>query len=268
MTKIYTIKISLAILLLSVLATGRLDASTISQAQLDRYHEFFHGLGAQNRMSPVETAASHGITGWRLGMGLVSSDVPEDSQELAGYEVTSQTQRPIETLVIPKIWMTKGLFYPVDIGFNYGASLSHQLNQVGGYLQWSIYEAFALPAVAIRGGMSRIFGLASTEIKTESLELVSSYGVGIFAGYIGFGFHNHSVKYGLSAADESLLGYDDYRIPRADDIAFPIKYGWQESTTTLGFQFQIAPPFVQLSFEGILSDYGSNTYQGKVSIGI
>jgi hypothetical protein len=49
----------------------------------------------------------------------------------------------------PKIWLKTGLWYPVTLGVEW---IPKDQPAGGGYLQWTLYEDFSMPAIALRAG--------------------------------------------------------------------------------------------------------------------
>lgn len=188
-------------------------------------------IANQNRIHPMEGAGAHGIEGWRLGAG-----VRKDSVQ---GEVTS------------KVWLIKGLFYPFDLGIGYTpSSASQTYSQTSGYLQWTVYEGFALPALAVRSGISKGSSKDDISVSSKSVSAICSYGFRILTGYIDLGLHQH----------EGLNQEKNY-----DTTVQRLK--WNESTSTIGLELQLLPPFAFLALETTTVDNKTRNYQTKLSIG-
>src|SRR3989338_2723065 len=91
-------------------------------------------LRSLNAWSPVESAAAHGMSGVRVGTGLTSFAVPEAAQPTF-EQVTQHTGAG--RVLFPKLLVTKGLWYPLDVGLVYGKLQDSGISQAGGYLQWT-----------------------------------------------------------------------------------------------------------------------------------
>ena len=237
-------------------------AASSRQSETNPQQSFLQALGDQNRVSPMEHAGAHGIAGWRIGAGITSTGIPTDGRQHMASELEQDnsggTTGDYENLTVPKLWLTKGLVYPFDVGASFARLPGSRASHAGGYLQWTVYEALAQPALALRLGRSRIFGLKTTSLETTSLGAVTSWGLMFFSGYLGFGFHQHQAKTGATIDAEDTSTDASSRLVRS----------WTESTTTVGLQLQVLPPFMIVAFEGAFSDQESTVFQAKLSFGI
>lgn len=205
---------------------------------------FFRFAAAANSMRPMETAGAHGITGSSIGAGLVSLNVStRDGNVVTDRFQTKAADPDNGTLLTPRLWLTKGLFYPIDVGLS--ASSLGSANQIGAYGQWTLFEALATPAVSTRVGYSKIFGLKDSGFATQSAELVTSWGVWMVSAYLGIGVAHH---------DGTILS----------DLGEVIR-SWNETQGTVGIELRILPPFVTLSADMLRYQSGESTYAAKLS---
>ncbi|MEZ4744330.1 MAG: hypothetical protein R3B45_18080 [Bdellovibrionota bacterium] len=122
-------------------------------------HYFLESL---NEPSTLETAAAHGAYGFTLGAGLLSIE----DQNLGRTLSTETQESPQLSLAgskvnIPKIWISKGIFWPLDVGISFGYRPENNINQFSSYLQWSVFERFGLPAFSVRGVFLKLDSIVS-----------------------------------------------------------------------------------------------------------
>jgi hypothetical protein len=165
-------------------------------------------------------------------------------------------------IYVPRFYLHKGLPWSLDVGVSYGVHGPTSATLVGGYAQWTAFEAFALPAFAFRGGFGRLMGLRTTDASMITGEILASYGfLRIFTVYGGLGTARSQIKtrsgqeYGTSL---SLTGSSDNSIRRVNVV----------STQALGLQVQVVPPFVGVTLETQKTGDGPGSVLGKLSIGM
>ena len=210
---------------------------------------------------------SHGTLGLGLGVGVGSYAVPENAEIMrahwraSGQEVGA-SQVPSGRVNIPRAQLHKGLPWSVDIGLGLGQEPVSKASLVSAYAQWTIYEAFAMPALAIRGGFNRIMALATTDASSMTGDVIASYGfLRLFTVYGSIGSARDQIK--VRSGDEygtslSLTGSADNSINRVDVRA----------TRSVGAQIQILPPFCLIGFESRTTGNGPASYLAKISVGM
>ena len=206
------------------------------------YRDF---AGTLNHASSVEGAESHGGLGLKLGLGMTVATLP--GQELVGKENFYRSDDPdASTVVMPTIMVVKGLSVPVDLALVTAFLENRRISQIAGLAQWTVFEGFALPAIALRGGLQRMYGLAASTVESLSLDFVASYGVSYFTFYgsYGEGWHKAHIE---------------------DDGGLEAR--WDETTYGMGIRITIVPPFVSLSFEGRTGEGDTNVYAVKLAFG-
>lgn len=208
-------------------------------------------LRSLNSWSPVESAAAHGITGFRIGAGVTSFAVPEASQ--ATFAQDTGYTGPKGRILFPKLQVTKGLWYPFDIGLGYGQLQHSDIRQVGGYLQWTLYEGLAQPAFALRSTYSRIQGLQTGVLESGGLHAVTSWGVPFVTLFASYGAVQTRGT-----------------VPVTEANAEPTSQTWWQPEANVGVNLTLLPPFVVLGVEAtsLLNTGSKPTLQAKLSIGL
>ena len=93
-----------------------------------------------------------------------------------------------EYLPIPKVSLSKGLPFDVDLGAFVAAVPGSNILVYGGQVQYALMAGNpVLPAVAVRGGITRLSGVEQLALETRSVELVVSKGLFAFTPYAGIG---------------------------------------------------------------------------------
>ena len=91
-------------------------------------------------------------------------------------------------LVVPKLHIYKGLPLNFDVGAFYSAVPTTNINFYGGELRYAILEgSVAMPAVGIRGALTKLTGVSQLALTTKSLDVSISKGFTIFTPYAGIG---------------------------------------------------------------------------------
>jgi hypothetical protein len=147
-------------------------------AQAD-FKAFSEDLGSALSYKPITPPTPLGITGFDLGLEVTSTKM----RNLAQATGSSMTN-----LVVPKLHVYKGLPLNIDIGAFYSAVPSTNIKLYGGELRYAILEGgVALPAVGIRGAMTKLSGVSQLAFTTKSLDISISKGFAMFTPYAGLG---------------------------------------------------------------------------------
>ncbi|MEO8343162.1 MAG: hypothetical protein ABI536_05020 [Gallionella sp.] len=124
-----------------------------------------------------------GITGFDLGLEVSSTKVQNSPQW------ASATGSSVSNLIVPKLHIYKGLPLNFDIGAFYSAVPSTNIKLYGGELRYAILEGgVALPAVGIRGAITKLSGVNQLAFSTKNLDISISKGFAIFTPYAGIGY--------------------------------------------------------------------------------
>jgi hypothetical protein len=147
-------------------------------AQAD-FKAFSEDLGSALSYKPITPPTPLGITGFDLGLEVTSTKM----RNLAQATGSSMTN-----LVVPKLHVYKGLPLNIDIGAFYSAVPSTNIKLYGGELRYAILEGgVSLPAVGIRGAMTKLSGVSQLAFSTKSLDVSISKGFAMFTPYAGLG---------------------------------------------------------------------------------
>ena len=155
---------------------ANIDITKLGSVQTD-FKNFSEDMGSALSYKAVTPAEPLGITGFDIGIEATSTD----TKSLAKVTGTSDT-----TLIIPKLHIHKGLPFGIDFGASY--SSVENIKLVGAELRYAILEGgVAMPAIALRGAMSKLSGVDQLAFSTRSLDVSISKGFAMITPYAGVG---------------------------------------------------------------------------------
>jgi len=155
---------------------AKINIANFGSVQSD-FKSFSEDMGSALSYKAIAPAESLGITGFDLGVEFSSTE----TKSLAKATGTSDT-----SLIVPKLHVHKGLPLGIDLGVFYSSVANIKL--YGGELRYAIVEGgVAMPAIAIRGAMSKLSGVDQLELGTQSLDISISKGFAMLTPYAGVG---------------------------------------------------------------------------------
>ncbi len=176
--------ISLAVLSLFT-AAGTANASTdfnqlksLSQSEFNQLAKDFTAAGSYKAITP---ATPLGITGFDLG-GEISVTQLENSA------VWKKAGANVSALPMPKLHLTKGLPFNIDVGASLIAVPDSNIKLLGLEARYALLEGgVATPAVGVRAAYSKLSGVDQLGFDAKSVELVASKGFLMLTPYVGVG---------------------------------------------------------------------------------
>lgn len=238
--------------------------AAVTDAELDNYFEFLTRI---NHYSPLEHAGSHGTLGVGLGAGVASYVAPESRALIKDHwrqpgVAASANEASSARMTTAQIHVHKGLPLSLDVGGGIARDTRTDAKFISGYLQWTAYEAFARPALAMRGQYSRLMTLATTDASALEVTALASYGfLRLFTVYgaYGLGRHDMRIRFGDHVGTNfSLNGEPEGSIGRV----------LIRKTRSVGMQYQLLPPFCHIAAEYNQVGTGPGSYLAKFSVGI
>jgi hypothetical protein len=162
-------------------------AADIDSIQLLTQNEFrllSEDLGAALSFKPLIPSEALGITGFDLGVAVSGTRLKNDAilkKASSGGDVPSM-------LPVPTLRLHKGLPLHLDVGAAFSQVPGTNIRYTGAELRWAIVPGGALtPAVAIRGALTRLTGVAQLDFDTRSLDVSVSKGFANVTPYVGVG---------------------------------------------------------------------------------
>lgn len=140
-------------------------------------------LGSALSYKGVVPAESMGVTGFDLGIELTQTKLAKSAalwNTLTGSDFSN--------LYVPKLHVTKGLPLDIDIGAFYSAVPTTDIKLYGGELRWAFMPgSTTMPAVAVRGALTKLSGVNQLALDTKSLDVSISKGFAMLTPYAGIG---------------------------------------------------------------------------------
>jgi len=221
-----------------------LGISSTGQATSD-VDEMFDTLAQANRFVSVEPAGSRGAIGTTLGVGIVQTPI-DQNPEIMDAQLNGDFGRRdgAGTVESQRIWVTKGILTPIDIGLTAGTLGRGNARQLGGSVQVTLVEGFRMPALAIRAAHLRIDGMDETAFTTTGAEILAAWGIlGWVTPWIGLGANQHDgrIETGLSGDGGYLL--------TQNETTKDFTRKWTTAENTVGVIVALGSPFAQLALE-------------------
>lgn len=203
-----------------------------------------------NQYSPVENFESQGSYGWRLGLGLWQPSTGLDPYQTSPLQAS-------------QVHVSKGTPWPLDFGLTASridlpaASASSNPStawQFGGHLQWTIWEAFQRPSIAVR--VSRM-----ETNERDSFRLLRSDTVQIGSSFALFKYLSLSLALGQQWETLSRNAGQLSLLPglKAEEHEKRLILSW-------GARLQLFSPFWALSAEQIHFEKGEYVRNIKLSV--
>jgi hypothetical protein len=143
------------------------------------FKAFSEDLGSALSYKPITPPAPLGITGFDIGLEVTST-------KMRNLDIA--TNSSLTNLVVPKLHVYKGLPLNFDVGAFYSSVPTTNIKFYGGELRYAILEGgVALPAVGIRGALTKLTGVSQLALTTKSLDVSVSKGFAMFTPYAGIG---------------------------------------------------------------------------------
>jgi hypothetical protein len=175
------------------------DLQSLNQGQ---FRQLSQDLGAALSYKPLAPAEALGITGFDIGVALTGTTL--DNKASVQSAIGNSTI--YSTLPVPTLRVIKGLPYNVDVGAMYARIPSSGINLYGADVKWAVLPGgIALPAVALRGSVTRVDGISQLGFETYGLDVSVSQDFVVATPYAGVGLvWSRSATDGLALAQENL----------------------------------------------------------------
>ena len=165
------------------LAFAENNLNNIGNLIQSEFKLFSKDLAAALSYKSVAPPEPLGITGFDLGIELTATDLNNSSL----FDKAS-TSNFASSLIIPKIHLHKGLPWGLDVAASLVSIPDSNIELFGAELRYAIIEGSTLvPAVSIRGSMSKLSGVSELDLDTTGLDLSISKGFAILTPYAGVG---------------------------------------------------------------------------------
>ena len=191
--KIYGALMATPALFLAVSAMAS-DINNLKSLSQQQFNDFSRDLTSALSYKAVEPATNLGITGFDASLGVSAVRMKNSSiwQKATGSDVGF--------LPIPKLQISKGLPFGIDISGFYTAVPTTNIHLYGVALKYSILEGTVVtPALAVRGTYTKLDGVDQLGFDSKGLELLVSKGFLGITPYAGIGVVNSNSSAHLPA---------------------------------------------------------------------
>ena len=182
------------------------DISTLNLLTQSEFRDLSEDLGAALSYKSVQPAEPLGVTGFDMGLEVTATDISKSS---AALSKATGNSTPVNTLYVPKLHLSKGLPFGIDIAASIATVPTTNVRVVGAELRYALMEGgVALPAVAIRGSISSMSGVDQLSFSTKALDISISKGFAMFTPYAGVGqvWVNSKANVGTLSEESFSLG--------------------------------------------------------------
>ena len=166
------------------LVSGGAFAQTLSPDKANTESAFralSEDLGSALSFKPMIPAEPLGLLGFDIGLG-VSKTTLANAKEY-GAAIENDT-----SIYMPTVRAHKGLPFGIDIGLAYAKVPGSNMKYTAGELRYAILDGgIAMPAIAVRGSMSKLTGVDDIDFSTKSLDVSISKGFLMIKPYVGVG---------------------------------------------------------------------------------
>lgn len=158
-------------------------------------------LGSALSYKPITPAEPLGVTGFDLGIEVTSTKMTKSEQ---AWKTATNSTSGLGTLYVPKLHVSKGLPFNIDIGAFYSAIPTTNIKLTGYELRYApLPGGVATPAVAVRASYTKLGGVDQMDFSTKGLDVSISKGFAMFTPYAGVGqvWVNSKATVGTLAAE-------------------------------------------------------------------
>lgn len=160
------------------------ELDTFDQVNQREFRLISEDLGSTFSYKGLVPAETTGVSGFDISGAVTGTRLQSESlisKAAGGASVSS-------TIPVPSLRIHKGLPFGLSIGGMLAQSSATDLRLVGGELRWAFVPGdVILPAVALRGAMTKVTGVDQLDFETRSVDLSISKGFLMLTPYAGIG---------------------------------------------------------------------------------
>jgi hypothetical protein len=136
--------------------------------------------------------------GFDVGLSVSSTKLAKSSQYAQALEGDSN-------FILPTVRAHVGIPFGIDVGVAYASVPGSNVKYTGGEIRYALMKGgIALPAVGIRGSMSKVSGVDGLDFSTKGMDLSISKGILMLTPYAGLGkvwVKSSATSFGFSEED-------------------------------------------------------------------
>jgi hypothetical protein len=147
------------------------------------FRNFSEDLGSALSYKAIAPAEALGVTGFDIGLSVSQTSLTKSASLWNKVGVSN-----ISNLYVPKLHVAKGLPLDIDVGAFISTIPTTGINLLGGELKWAFLPgSTVMPAVAVRGSLTKLTGVNQLALDTKGLDVSVSKGFAMFTPYAGLG---------------------------------------------------------------------------------
>ncbi len=159
------------------------NINSLQNLAQSEFRNFSEDLGSALSYKGIAPAEGLGVTGFDVGLEITQTSLAKSSA-LWNKVGTGN----LSNLYVPKLHLTKGLPLDIDIGGFISTIPTTGITLYGGELKWAFLPGgVAMPAVAVRGSLTKLSGVSQLALDTKGLDVSVSKGFAMFTPYAGIG---------------------------------------------------------------------------------
>jgi hypothetical protein len=179
--KRWTVAALLALASSTAMADNLDTINNLNQTEFEGISKDLTAAFSYKAGSPAE---SLGVTGFDVGVAITSTSLDHTS----AWTKAMSTGDTIDTLIVPKLYIQKGLPFDIDVGGYYFTVPNSNIEAWGGEIKYAFISGnMALPAVAVRGAITTLTAGDQLDFSTRSVDLSVSKSILFFTPYAGVG---------------------------------------------------------------------------------
>jgi hypothetical protein len=182
-------------------ALADINISTLAGGQT-AFRNVSEDLGSALSYKGIAPAEGLGVTGFDLSIDVTVTNLAKSAALWSSMGVGD-----INNLVVPKLHATKGLPLDIDVGGFISTIPTTGITLVGGELRWAFLPgSTVMPAVAVRGSLTKLSGINDLALDTKGLDVSVSKGMAMLTPFAGIGkvWTNSAPGAGTGFTDESF----------------------------------------------------------------
>jgi hypothetical protein len=180
----------LLVLVMSTPALARIEIDLPAGFLQDEFRNLSRDVGLAISYMPLAPAEPLGgkLPGFDAGVEVTAVQI--DANKLYWQLVEAEAGVDIPNIIpFPKAHVQVGLpIIPIDLGLVFSRVPNSDIRYTGGEVKLAILKGgVVMPALAVRGAMTKLSGVDALDLETKSLDLSISKGFLMLTPYAGFG---------------------------------------------------------------------------------
>lgn len=163
-------------------AMAGINISTLTGGQA-AFRNVSEDLGSALSYKGISPAEGLGLIGFDVGVDLTVTNLAKSSALWSSLGVGD-----ISYVTVPKLHVAKGLPFDIDVAGFISTVPTTGINLYGGEAKWAFMSgSTVMPAVAVRGSLTKLAGVSDLSLDTKGLDVSVSKGLAMLTPFAGIG---------------------------------------------------------------------------------